>query len=414
MIDRFKKLWSDTSGNALIMACAAMPLIVGSAGLATDTIQWALWKRQLQRTADSAAIAAVYGVIGGDTRDAAVARDMEHNGHLSEPGPTIAYLTPAAPFAADANAVRLRLSYSKRLTFSSFFLSTPPSITAEATATIVPSGEYCVVSLEEEAFTGINAIGSTTVNMGCGMVTNSPDDQAAVATGSSSVTASPMAAVGQIPAGNWGTGTVLQPFTLKQADPFASKTIPAFTGCGAIPNFKTGETAAVTNSGGTRCSTGDMTVQGTVVMEPGTYIFDGGSLKMTSTGSSLKCNECTFIFTNSSTATNATIGTVDLSGGTLDLSAPTSGPYEGMTIFQDRRATQNVVNKINGNSVSQLSGGFYFPRQELEFTGTAGLSTTCLMIASKRVSFKGNSSIDNQCPASLLDAFRGRRVRLVA
>ena len=49
------KIWHDKRGNALIIAAAALPLLIGSAGLATDTIQWALWKRQLQRAADSAA-----------------------------------------------------------------------------------------------------------------------------------------------------------------------------------------------------------------------------------------------------------------------------------------------------------------------------------------------------------------------
>ena len=54
------KIWHDKRGNSLVIAAAALPLLVGSAGLATDTIQWALWKRQLQRAADSAAIAGVY------------------------------------------------------------------------------------------------------------------------------------------------------------------------------------------------------------------------------------------------------------------------------------------------------------------------------------------------------------------
>lgn len=56
----FREIWEDKRGNSLIIAAAALPLLLGSAGLATDTIQWALWKRQLQRAADSAAIAGVY------------------------------------------------------------------------------------------------------------------------------------------------------------------------------------------------------------------------------------------------------------------------------------------------------------------------------------------------------------------
>ena len=43
-----------------MIAAACLPLIVGAAGLATDTIQWTMWKRQLQRAADSAAIAGVF------------------------------------------------------------------------------------------------------------------------------------------------------------------------------------------------------------------------------------------------------------------------------------------------------------------------------------------------------------------
>ena len=60
MRELLRKLWNNDRGNALVLAAAGLPLLIGSAGLATDTIQWALWKRQLQRAADSAAIAGVY------------------------------------------------------------------------------------------------------------------------------------------------------------------------------------------------------------------------------------------------------------------------------------------------------------------------------------------------------------------
>ena len=59
-----RRIWEDKNGNALVLGAAALPLLLGSAGLATDTIQWALWKRQLQRAADSAAIAGAYSAVG--------------------------------------------------------------------------------------------------------------------------------------------------------------------------------------------------------------------------------------------------------------------------------------------------------------------------------------------------------------
>src|SRR5688572_18669287 len=174
MIAFVKKLWSDRRGNALVITAAMLPLVLGSAGLASDTIQWALWKRQLQRAADSAAVAGVYSIAANEGSnagvDAAVTRDLQVNSHV---GITTTKDVDSSPtvgaFTADPNAVRVSLSIQKELSFSSFFLSTPPTITAAATATIVPSGQYCVVSLEDTAVTGINATGSTNLNLGCGI-----------------------------------------------------------------------------------------------------------------------------------------------------------------------------------------------------------------------------------------------------
>ena len=59
MISFMRKLWKSKRGNTLAIAAACFPLFIGAAGLATDTIQWTLWKRQLQRAADSAAISGV-------------------------------------------------------------------------------------------------------------------------------------------------------------------------------------------------------------------------------------------------------------------------------------------------------------------------------------------------------------------
>src|SRR4051812_13614594 len=84
MIGSMKRLWKDRRGNALAIAAAAFPLLVGAAGLAADTIQWTLWKRELQRAADSAALAGVYdrvatGVKTGTT--AVVNHDLTINHH---------------------------------------------------------------------------------------------------------------------------------------------------------------------------------------------------------------------------------------------------------------------------------------------------------------------------------------------
>src|SRR5215208_2328975 len=122
MIGFIKKLLKDRRGNALVIAGAALPLILGAAGLATDTIQWTLWKRQLQRAADSAAMAGVYTRLKTDTQEAvegAVGHDKELNLHtwmdLSE-DPTVQLLGDSGQMT---KPVRVTYRIQQRLPFSS-------------------------------------------------------------------------------------------------------------------------------------------------------------------------------------------------------------------------------------------------------------------------------------------------------
>jgi Flp pilus assembly protein TadG len=424
MIAFVKRLWRDKRGNALVIGAAALPLVLGSAGLASDTIEWALWKRQLQRAADSAALAGVYARVESQSYTAAVTADLARNNHVG----ITTVVTPSNPpssgaYTSDTMAVRVSLAVQKRLGFSSIFLAAAPTIRATATATIVPSGQYCVVSLENASVTGIDASGSTNVNLGCGMITNSTSLSAAVATGSSTMSASPIAAVGGIPASsNWGAETVLQPFTIAQEDPFGTVPPPIPSNCHPWSYYDTanqnkpGGTVDLSAQTGTVCiSGGTLNIQGNVKLGSATYVFDASPLKMTNTGAKLSCTGCTLVATSSTAATDpSSIGTVSLEGGELNLVAPTSGTYKGISIYQDRRATADNGDKVNGNSTSKLEGALYFPRADLTFNGTAGMNTNCLQLVAKRVTFTGNSGITNSCPAgSGASSFAGKRVRLV-
>ena len=423
MISFFKKLWRDRRGNALILAGAALPLVIGSAGLASDTIQWALWKRQLQKAADSAAIAAVYAKVASQDVSTAVNYDIDSGNNFVRVGnpvtgkkyellnaPVIGY-----PAGTDDynNAVSVQLQLKKPLGFSSLFLSSAPVITANATAAGVETGEYCAQAQINTATTGITAGGNTTVDLKCGMITNSTSMDAAVAFGSSSVTASPVAAVGGLDkTDNWATGTTLLPFTMAQPDPFADIDPPAIpTGCNNwADNPSDNQTYPATAPTSPVCMK-NLTIKGTVTFQPGTYIITG-DMKVNS-GAVVNCTGCTFILTNS---TPADTGTVDINGGaTLNLSAPDSGTYKGILFYSNRGADSTDINKINGNSSSVFKGAFYFPHQQVEFTGNSGVTFECIKLVSWQLTFMGNSSIKNNCPPGWYgDRFKGRHVRLVA
>src|SRR5215212_2217158 len=74
-----KDLFSSERGNVLVIGAAVLPLLIGSAAFAVDTIQLSVWKRQLQRASDSSAIAGAYALaVESDTHDA-IHRDLDKN-----------------------------------------------------------------------------------------------------------------------------------------------------------------------------------------------------------------------------------------------------------------------------------------------------------------------------------------------
>ena len=167
MISFVKRLWRDPRGNVLAIVGAAIPLVVGSAGLATDTIQWVTWKRELQRAADSAAYAGVYAKAqGAANATAAVTADLtkhQTTGIVLVGGyPQIAYPTSGSW----NNGVQVTLAVQKRLGFSSLFISAAPTITATATAAMVDDGDFCIVALEDTTTAGITIGGSADVEHG--------------------------------------------------------------------------------------------------------------------------------------------------------------------------------------------------------------------------------------------------------
>ena len=426
MIGFMKRLWRDKRGNAMLIAGACLPMVVGAAGLASDTIQWSLWKRQLQKAADSAAIAAVYAKMSTQDVPVAVTYDVDKGYNfvrLGQPvtgkkyellnAPVIGYPADTADWVS---GISVRMQVQKSLGFSSLFLTSAPVITANATAAAVESGEYCAQAQINTNTTGISAGGNVNVNLGCGMITNSTSMDAAVAFGSSSVRASPVAAVGGLDTtDNWASGTTLLPFTLAQPDPFADINPPA------VPNpcntaFRDSPSdnqtwPATPPAGGTVCVK-DWIGKGTVNLQPNTTYIITGDMSLNS-GAVMNCTGCTFVLTNN---TPSNTGSLTINGGAqMNLTAPDSGTYKGILFYQNRGALSSGMNKINGNSASFFKGAFYFPHSEVEYTGNAGVTFGCLKLVSWKLTFQGNASITNNCPVDYYgDRFKGRHVRLVA
>jgi hypothetical protein len=397
-----KHVLADRRGGIAMVLAMTLPVYLGGAALAVDTIQWSLAKRQMQRQADSGAIAGAFGLAQGTSVSAAVTSDLTRNNFVALTEPAVVQNAPlSGPLTGNARAVRVALRTTMRLPFSSLFID-GTVIGVEATAQLAGQGEYCVVALDRNSVVGIDMGGNTTLNLGCGMISNTVAANAVDAGnatgGTPSITASPIAAAGGVPESpNYVPGTSLFPYAVPQRDPFAELPTPG-------ANLGSANRLQVNPNGQRSISPGtyrEVDIKGTLNMAPGVYFIDGGNFSVGAQASVIGTG-VTIILTSSTAATTpSSIATTDINGGaTINLTAPSTGPYAGVIFYQDRRALDSGVNKINGNSASRLQGAIYFPNQAIQYNGTTGMVTDCLKLVAKRISFTGTSRISNVCPAN--------------
>ncbi|MEO7410662.1 MAG: Tad domain-containing protein [Sphingomicrobium sp.] len=429
------KIWHDKRGNAMIIAAAALPLLIGSAGLATDTIQWALWKRQLQRAADSAAIAGVYDRVAAKATTgtaAAVDKDLGLNNSLDST--KFPLQTKTVTFPADVgtqkNQVKVDLAVRRPLSFSSMFMASAPLIKTSATAAAVSSeGEFCVLSLQNNSKTGIQAAGNAAITMDCGMMTNSTSTNSAAGQGSSSVTATTLAAAGGIQqSSNWHLTEGYQPYSPALEDPYKDLVPDSndFSSCASSPPSLTinNSNSGLQVDGGACYSSLSIGTNRVLTLKNGVYVISGGSVNIQGT---LNLTNAVLLLTNKASGTQP-IGSLDMNAsGQMNATAMTTGKWKGMAIYQDRRATDSAPtgnitasspNKINGNSTNKITGVVYFPNQQVTYNGDGTGSATCTQFVAKRIYWSGNSGTNNftkNCDMYGISAIKtGLRVRLVA
>jgi len=157
-----------------------------------------------------------------------------------------------------------------------------------------------------------------------------------------------------------------------------------------------------------------MDLAGNVTLNPGTYYINGDDLSF-GAQANVTGNGVTFILTSSTASANpSSIAQINMNGGaTLNLTAPTSGTYNGVLVYQHRNAP--LTNQfINGGADMRIDGAFYMPGTELTFNGNAGMEVQCIRLVTRRVHFSGNANLTNTCDANDPNrGYNGITVRLV-
>jgi hypothetical protein len=394
-------------------------LLFGSLGLVVD-VGWAFFRREAAQTAaDSAAqaaAAAAYLSAGGGSINCSVtnvacysteyecpstlttaANNIQagclyakENGFTTAGRQKVTFLSGAGTAATATGApmsywVIARVSERIPQLFSAVLGFQDGMVTARATAGArMTDGGGCVIELNPSSSGAISMNGNTSLTTGCGVYTNSSSSSAISIVGGGTITTTGGAKTNIV--GNWSGSGVISPSPVTGAasisDPLGDLAPPTVGACSDTSNpVNIGSHTTRTISPGVYCSGFNLSAQSTLNLDAGIYIIKSG---ITMGGQTTINGNGVFIY--------MLTGGVSMAGGaTVNLTAPSTGTWQGVLFYQDRGNT--TASTLVGGTAQLMNGVLYFPSANLTYTGgssTAAMNTT---IISDTLTLVGNSYI---------------------
>jgi hypothetical protein len=408
-----QRLFRDRRGNIIVIVAFVLPLLIGGAGLAVDTFQWVLAKRQMQQAVDAAATAGVYSLVRGEDAQHGSADILAKFGVIDD-RTAVEVQNPAPGYESDPFAVHVRATSPAQLSFSGLFLSRPPLLTAEATATVVEIGSYCAFAIGSEPGSGVLFRANAQVQGDCGIASNAPSSKGIEIEHGASVAVSHLESFGAIDGDAAGSAAV-RSFALQQKDPLEDTEPPPIPKSGC-PNVTVNPDDGQSVSLEPGCY-GNMILNGSVHLQDGEYILNRGNFVAGATAD-ISCGSCTiFLTSDDPQADPGSIGNFQINEhATIKLAAPTQGPDAGVLVYQDRRAEladNSNENRLGGNGFSKLQGLIYAPAQTLHVTGDPNSDFSCARFVGRKLILEGRLYISSSCSGNNVMTLRGTEVRLI-
>jgi Flp pilus assembly protein TadG len=414
---------ADERGVSAVLVALMATSLIGAVALGVEASLWYKVHADIQSAADTAALSAAAAVKAGESAtlvDNEAWAGARSNGFAitsisgavgSGPnGLTVTVNSPPATggYMANGSAVQVIISDPQSLILAGLFMKNGPTISASAVAG-TGNGSACVLVLNPNSSAAVSVSGGALTLNKCNLQVNSTSATALNMPGGS-IVASAVDIVGNY----HSTGGSMSPSptigATAVADPysglFAANSVSTLTSgaCPAANNAVSVSAGAKTLSQGVYCN-GLSVSGGSLTLNPGVYILQGGAFNV-SAGTVTGTGVTIILTCGAPPCTNGSgsWASVDLSGGTMNLSAPTSGAWSGMLLYQDPTNTaqvgpQSAPDTIAGGGAT-LSGALYFPAQAVNYSG--GLAGgQCNQLIAYTVTFSGGGSLYNSnCAAA--------------
>jgi hypothetical protein len=380
-------------------------------------------KQQMQKAADSAALAGAEAMTYGSNWSQAAQNDATANGYQNNKnGVTVTVNSPPKVdpiFSGKTGYIEAIVAQARPTFFMRVAGWSSVNVSARAVASINASGSGCIMALDPNNDQNTLLLnGNVSVSSSCGVFVNSTSTSALNINGNSGylnagTAGAGIGVVGDGSGGGWSpsggtpcdgtSGFCPEPVNIPHfTDPLLNLAEPTVTNCDYTHGISiSGGTQTLPNTGTVTVCGGGISISGgaNVTFGSGTWIICGGGMKV-SGNSTLNGTAVTFYNTGSvkTYCPGNNYAPISIAGTTLgSLSAPTSGTYAGILFFQDRayQSTKNVdASNINGTAGATFTGALYFPGTDLMYAGTPGVDVSSLLIA-YQITISGNTTIND-------------------
>lgn len=391
-------------GLSLVLVVVSLVALLGVLAVSLEGGLLMTERRNAQATADAAAMGAAadfywhhYVNSGRDPnntgRDAAL-YTANLNGFNNDGvnNKVTVHIPPrTGRYAGKDSYVEVEVEYYHTRGFSSLFGADKVPVRGRAVAVGKPAGgEVGILVLDPDDKSAFNANGGGTITVtNTPVVVNSTHPEGSIVGGGSTITAPLLNLVGGSSTSGGGTfsgpiNTGIRPME----DPLRYLPPPDPSKMTIESRRKQQLTSGTTilypgiYRGGISASS-----TASVIMMPGVYYMDEGGFQFTGMGSLL--GEGVMIY---NVPGNGAANGVDISAsGIVNLSAPTSGIYKGMLLFQQRES--DVPASISGGANMTLTGTFYFAGAQLNVTGSAGFTNMGSQYVSNTLNVQGTGQV---------------------
>ena len=403
----------DERGAIAVMTALCLSVLLGFVSLAVEATNWEMTQLAEQTAADRAANAAGF-LLGSASLSKEAKGVAAANGFTDGVASTTVIVNqpPAnGNYTSNTSAIEVIVSRQQARLISSLFLSGNTQ-TISARAVAVPlTDPVCVLALDPSSSGTINASGGATITAnGCDFRNNSSSTTDTTLSGGAVINASSVYLTGNYSASGGSsiavTGT-LKTSAAAASDPYASRTIPTYSGCSASTGTYTGTISAATGVPYVFC--GGLTVgnggsvgtdctgySGQLKLTQGVYIIDGGNFTIPG-GTCLTATGGVTIILTSSAGNSYGIITVSGSGKFL-ITAPSTGATAGLAVWMDKNAPLNTTyDTFSGQTNETIQGAIYAPSQKVEYSGSTQNTGGCTQLVAYQVNFTGSATFAHNC-----------------